>query len=397
MNNDYPTGLKSGFHECWKYLTKLNDTQLEQPLILELWCGNVGARSIIKDATLQEKYLLSQADETLYPRGDKPEPPGDTLDGTKRRNIQVTKSRLNDFNPHIDREGLIELFDRLPAPYHFIDFETTMVALPFHKGRQPYEAIAFQYSYHLMDEKGNIEHKNQYLSFEKGVFPNYDFLRHLKNDLSGKHGTIFRYHKHENSYLNHIYKQLIKEDLNTVPDKESLMEFIREIAHPSKDNPNKWVPSNDMQDLYDFVIDHYYSLYSKGSNSIKDILPSVINSSDYLRHKYSQPIYATTIIPSLNFTKPHIWIDQAKGYNPYKTLPELFNDVDRVRFDLDDSSLSELNNGGSAMMAYAYLQFTDMTDDQRLLYKNGLLRYCELDTLAMVMIWEYWGHEIGKW
>ena len=52
-------------------------------------------------------------------------------------------------------------------PYHFIDFETTMVALPFHKDRQPYEAIAFQYSYHLMDAKGIIQHKSQYLNFEK--------------------------------------------------------------------------------------------------------------------------------------------------------------------------------------------------------------------------------------
>ena len=59
--------------------------------------------------------------------------------------------------------------------------------------------------------------------------------------------------------------------------------------------------------------------------------------------------------------------------------------------------LSELDNGGAAMMAYAYLQFTDMTDTQRAYYKNGLLRYCELDTMAMVMIWEYWGREVGRW
>ena len=47
------------------------------------------------------------------------------------------------------------------------------------------------------------------------------------------------------------------------------------------------------------------------------------------------------------------------------------------------------------MIAYAYLQFADMTDDERELYRNALLRYCELDTMAMVMIWEYWKNEIG--
>jgi hypothetical protein len=49
------------------------------------------------------------------------------------------------------------------------------------------------------------------------------------------------------------------------------------------------------------------------------------------------------------------------------------------------------------MIAYAYLQFANMTDAERELYRQALLRYCELDTMAMVMIWEYWGKEIGRW
>ena len=31
------------------------------------------------------------------------------------------------------------------------------------------------------------------------------------NDLDGKKGTIFRYHNHENSFLNTIYQQLLEE------------------------------------------------------------------------------------------------------------------------------------------------------------------------------------------
>jgi len=41
-------------------------------------------------------------------------------------------------------------------------------------------------------------------------------------------------------------------------------------------------------------------------------------------------------------------------------------------------------------MAYARMQFSEMTDFERESYKNALLRYCELDTLAMVMIYEHW-------
>lgn len=396
-NKDYPNGVKkSGLHECWKHLANLNDNEFNKPLVLELWGGLAGARSIVGDAISNNKYLLKQLDETDFPRSaGRDEPIGDAIDPTRRRMLQIEKATNEDFTPHLDKEGLRELFDSLAAPYHFIDFETTMVALPFHEGRKPYEAIAFQYSYHIMDASGKIEHKSQYLNFEKGAFPNYDFLRALKNDLSGIEGTIFRYHKHENNYLIHLYKQLYAENTNSVPDKEELMAFIREITTPTRDTPGEpWVPTNNMQDLWDFVVQYFYSLHAKGSNSIKDILPAIIKSSDYLKQKYSQPIYATPIMPSLNLTDAHTWIDDTKGLNPYKTLPPIFDE--RALEEIEaEGNLSNLDNGGAAMIAYAYLQFAEMTDAERELYRNALLRYCELDTMAMVMIWEYWKSEIG--
>ena len=181
-----------------------------------------------------------------------------------------------------------------------------------------------------------------------------------------------------------------------MPDKEELMAFIREITTPGDDTPGEsWVPTNNMQDLWDFVLKYFYSLHAKGSNSIKDILPAIIKSSDYLREKYSQPIYATSTIPSLNLTTPHIWIDDTKGQNPYKTLPPIFDEKALEEIEAE-GNLSNLDNGGAAMIAYAYLQFADMTDAERELYRQALLRYCELDTMAMVMNWEYWGREFGK-
>ncbi|WP_327484903.1 hypothetical protein [Telluribacter sp.] len=47
------------------------------------------------------------------------------------------------------------------------------------------------------------------------------------------------------------------------------------------------------------------------------------------------------------------------------------------------------------MTAYSYLLYTDLSEEIRQAYKGALLRYCELDTMAMVMIWEYWGREVG--
>lgn len=40
-------------------------------------------------------------------------------------------------------------------------------------------------------------------------------------------------------------------------------------------------------------------------------------------------------------------------------------------------------------MAYARMQFSQMKDYERESYANALLKYCELDTLAMVMIYEH--------
>lgn len=43
-------------------------------------------------------------------------------------------------------------------------------------------------------------------------------------------------------------------------------------------------------------------------------------------------------------------------------------------------------------MAYAKMQFEHMSDYERDGLKAGLLKYCELDTLAMVMIYEAWAN-----
>ena len=55
--------------------------------------------------------------------------------------------------------------------------------------------------------------------------------------------------------------------------------------------------------------------------------------------------------------------------------------------DPDDLVIAE---GGAAATAYARLQFEDMKPETRDKINAALLRYCELDTLAMVMIVQGW-------
>jgi uncharacterized protein YprB with RNaseH-like and TPR domain len=64
--------------------------------------------------------------------------------------------------------------------------------------------------------------------------------------------------------------------------------------------------------------------------------------------------------------------------------------------DLEEtiSDMENIADGGAALTAYSKLQYVDMTTKEREEITQGLLKYCELDTLAMVMIYEHFRNDI---
>jgi hypothetical protein len=68
-------------------------------------------------------------------------------------------------------------------------------------------------------------------------------------------------------------------------------------------------------------------------------------------------------------------------------LPPVFEQWTNEELD-QLSDIEDLNNGGAALTAYGFMQYTDMSDQKREALSQALKKYCELDTLAMVMIWE---------
>ena len=80
--------------------------------------------------------------------------------------------------------------------------------------------------------------------------------------------------------------------------------------------------------------------------------------------------------------------DNGEVGNPYKYLPAIGAESVDGATDNDDI----LNNGGLANANYAKLQYDGLTDEEKLKLKNALLRYCELDTMAMVLIYEYFNN-----
>jgi hypothetical protein len=56
----------------------------------------------------------------------------------------------------------------------------------------------------------------------------------------------------------------------------------------------------------------------------------------------------------------------------------------------DKISFDALISGGAALIAYARMQFEEISNYERGEIRKALLKYCELDTMAMVMIYEGW-------
>ena len=176
-----------------------------------------------------------------------------------------------------------------------------------------------------------------------------------------------------------------------------LIEFLKSITKPTKDNTEQWEGSRAMIDLRKIVMAYYYNPLTKGSNSIKYLLPAVLDTSTALQNKYRESL-ASIGVSSRNFSPDHRWIQTVDGVikNPYQVLPPLFEGWSEEEVEDTISGMDSIGDGGMALTAYAKLQYVDMLSEERLELMNGLKKYCELDTLAMVMVVQGWQQEVKQ-
>ena len=365
--------------ECWMEQFNISDEDKLRPNIYELWQFRNQKTLFKSNIFFLDQLQKSDFDEPL-----------ETHLSIKNRQLLQIEKRVNEslnkpVDFYLDVDNLRDEMLEWKFPLHFIDFETCTSALPFTKGRHPYEQIAFQYSHHIIYSDGKIEHKSEYINAEPGKFPNYDFVRSLKKDLEFDNGSVFKYATHENSILNAIYDQLIDSD---EIDKNELMDFIQSVTNKKENNKLIWRGERDMIDMCDLVKKYFYDSYMKGSNSIKVVLPAVIKICEFVNKKYSKKIGEINTT-SLNFSNDHVWI-QDGNLDPYSSLP--IPDFSTITKPVGD--INKLNNGGDALTAYAKIQYLEMSSQERKIIKESLLKYCELDTLAMVMIYEFFASEL---
>ena len=363
---------KSGYHECLMQFTGLSRNEIDKGTVLDIWRYR-------KKEELIEAGIFKIDDAKNY---IDVKPSDEGLSYTERQMLQVAGITADEDNGgfYFDMDYFRRLKSKWNYPFHFIDFETCTVALPFFKGMRPYESIAFQFSHHVMYENGEVEHRNQALITEPGQFPNFDFIRELEKSLNTDEGTIFRWAAHENTILNEIKSQLLNYT-DPPDDKANLINFIDSITNDA---------DRSMVDLNEIAVKCYFHPDTQGRTSIKKVLPAVLKTSELLKNEYSKPIGNNS--SSLNFPETFVWFQETNGeiVDPYELLKRHTNALFSARtseMSLENFLIAE---GGAAAMGYARLQFENLNLEEREQIKSALLRYCELDTLAMALILKAW-------
>lgn len=357
--------LKSGYEECWK--SKIHNFDITKPHIFEIWY-NTKVNIQIRNGVIYFRQLYDNPN--LYGMLN------------ERQALQVEKTIKKDLSEKIDAL----LYDEMESwkfPLHFIDFETSMVAIPFHKGKHPYEQTAFQFSCHSLKEDSSIVH-NEWINIDRGVFPNYKFVDALKHILEKDNGTILRYSSYENSVLRQIQGQMVREDESKHAELIEWIDTITEWKVPG--TRIKEHGERNMQDMLAVLKKYYYHPLMGGSNSIKAVLPSIFSTSNFIKNRYSKPVgYGINLKDAILYQLD----SSGKPQDPYKLLTNQYDNID-LSSDMLILEDGKIQDGAAAMVAYAKLQFSEMTITEKKALTKSLLQYCELDTLAMVMIYEHW-------
>lgn len=330
-------GDRNGFRECWGGLAA------PDPHVLDLYRIDLaGGKKVDLAAELATAGKVSLADI-----------PEERLTGAVRvrqlRQLECHRTGKEWIDPL-----LAKILARHERPLHFIDFEASRLAIPYHAGMHPYELAAFQWSCHTLGPDESTTSHGEWLD-DTEAFPNFSFARSLR-DRIGSEGTVYIWSPYETTVLSEIRRQM--DDYGESDDQ--LRGWLDRII--AKDNPR-------VVDLCKLAEKHYIHPDMKGSLSIKDVLPAIWRHNAGLRQR-----------PEF---KKFVGTDTAGNVaNPYDVLPKLpIGEKEEV-----------VKEGTGAMRAYQEMMYGLSAGDpcRRANLRELLLQYCKLDTAAMVIIWRHW-------
>ena len=251
--------------------------------------------------------------------------PTEKLNDKQRMQVECTMNKTEHINP----DGIRKFLNKLSYPLYFLDFETMQYAIPQYDGTKPYQQITFQYSLHIKEKPDCIKeshHEDRTLRMTVGKRPVH------KEHLAESNGKDPR-------------RKLAEQLCEDIPMNVCVLAYnkmfecgrIRELAEIYPDLREHLLNIADhIVDLIDpFRAGDYYVPAMGGSFSIKSVLPALFPDD-----------------PTLDY----------------------------------HNLTGGVQNGGEAMTIFPKIK--DMSLDEAKAAREALLRYCELDTWAMVEVWE---------
>lgn len=363
-----------GFRECWSEELGWGEKDFEKPHAFDIWQ--------IRPANLMDQglYFMSEITPEFLGLDNYDLESKSILENgySDRQLLQALKMTGRLPKKEVVLSGLFNEMEKWNYPLHFIDFEGIAPAIPLHLGMKPYKKTPFQFSIHAVQKDGSLSHSAEWLERERKKFPSFTFVRELKKALGNDNGTVFMYHHYERSTLNDVKSMLKNSDEK---DKHELIDFIDTLVND--ESPRALV------DLQKMVVKFYYSVHMGKSNSIKDLLPAVLTESNYLKDYYSNPYSGLSIKDTILYRTD----ESGRVINPYDLLKPITipgHETSNFEDFIENNENEKIKDGGAAMMAWVRMQFDDISDTKRNAVFDSLLRYCELDTLAMVMIYQHW-------
>lgn len=360
----YLEGERSGFAECWDEALGKNLQQQKRPLVFDL-IGPGTRNWIEREVYFQEDVVddeIASLEQLIRSEGHMSE--------RQRQSLQVMQAKGREVPAEIIRPRLFEELERWEYPIHFVDFEAGNYVLPLRENRRPYHLLVFQFSCHSLQRDGSWTH-HQWIDGMDESYPNYEMVRRLREVPAIGEGTIVQYSDFERHALKTIRKEL-KREREIIGDAEELAGWIEGII---RRNDSGHPQGPYLADLSRIVKDFYYNHRMEDSLSIKDVLQSVLSVSDRLKEIYRQPYRSS------NFDEI-IWWQQGReegARSPYMLLQE-------------HKKAGGVRRGTEAMVTYAKLLTGEWSPEQKEAFRSDLLSYCELDTLAMMMIYQHWKH-----
>jgi hypothetical protein len=275
------------------------------------------------------------------------------LDDRQAIQLEWSAKRREFINPQLQSR-----LKKCAYPLHFVDFEASRMAVPYHTGMRPYEQVCFQWSCHTIPAPGADLEQQAWINVVD-AYPNFEFAKTLMHTLKSR-GTVFVWSHFEKTALREIREQMVKYH----QDDRELAKWLEGIVDDT----------GPIVDLYELAKEFYFHPRMNGSLSIKDVLPAVWFESDGVRN--------------------HRWFRDYRRQREDRQFLEPYETLEPLPFgDEEEGEVADaVREGTGAMRTYQDMLYGLRKTDTgyREAKKNLLLNYCKLDTAAMVMIWMHW-------